>query len=125
MAPPDHDLLLSKRGAGAWYFAGVQQALQHSGVSWFYAWSGSPADQAIDVPPGIEFVPMIWGRSAAQDGSIKAAAKYSVLLGFNEPDRPDQANMRVEEALELWPHLMAAQLRLGSPAPAFTDGSDE
>jgi hypothetical protein len=40
----------------------------------------------------------------------------SVLLVFNEPDRPDQANMTVVEALNLWPQLMATLpfSRLGS-----------
>ncbi len=38
------------------------------------------------------------------------------LLGFNEPDRPDQANMKVEAALKGWPELMRTGLRLGSPS---------
>src|SRR5262249_35947653 len=42
----------------------------------------------------------------------------SVLLGFNEPDHPQQANMTVQQALELWPHLTATGMRVGSPATA-------
>ena len=37
------------------------------------------------------------------------------LLGFNEPDRPDQADMTVQRAIELWPHLMAMDIPLVSP----------
>lgn len=38
------------------------------------------------------------------------------MLGFNEPDGRDQANMSVERALDLWPELEAAGVMLGSPA---------
>lgn len=38
------------------------------------------------------------------------------LLGYNEPDRPDQANLSVAAALDQWPLLMGTGLRLGSPA---------
>lgn len=40
------------------------------------------------------------------------------LLGFNEPDKTDQAKMSVDEALQAWPALLATGLRLGSPAPS-------
>ena len=46
-------------------------------------------------------------------------ARPAYLLGFNEPDRPDQANMSVSKALELWPQLMAMDVPLVSPAPAL------
>ena len=35
---------------------------------------------------------------------------------------PEQANMTVEQALELWPKLMATGQRLGSPAVACGGG---
>lgn len=38
------------------------------------------------------------------------------LLGHNEPDKTDQANMTVSEVLSVWPNLLATGLRLGSPA---------
>ena len=43
------------------------------------------------------------------------------LLGHNEPDKTDQANMTVSEAISVWPSLVATGLRLG--APAVTDSS--
>jgi hypothetical protein len=42
------------------------------------------------------------------------------LLGYNEPDHPDQANLSVSEAIAGWPDLLATGLRVG--APAITDG---
>lgn len=114
----------SKKGVGAWFFTGVQEALAASGVSWFYVWDSSPACQAISIPSGMEFVPMIWGKDSIHEGTIEAAAGFEALLGFNEPDRPDQADMTVKEAIDLWPQLMAANVRLGSPAVANANGSD-
>ena len=43
---------------------------------------------------------------------------HRYLLGFNEPDLGDQANMPVEQALDLWPRLMGTGLILGSPSVA-------
>ncbi|MEX1117032.1 MAG: glycosyl hydrolase [Akkermansiaceae bacterium] len=42
------------------------------------------------------------------------------LLGYNEPDSPDQANMTVGTSISGWPDLLATGLRVGSPSP--TDG---
>ena len=38
------------------------------------------------------------------------------LLGFNEPDRPDQSNMTMEAMIAQWPSFMKSGLRIGSPA---------
>ena len=85
-----------------------------SGVSWTYNWHPAPSSA---MPAGVEFVPMIWGKRDIPE--IEAVEKKDgVLLGFNEPEREKQANMTVEEALELWPKLEATKMRLGSPAPA-------
>jgi hypothetical protein len=62
---------------------------------------------------------MIWGETFVEPKQLELAKKSgSVLLGFNEPDHPQQANMTVQEALELWPHLTATGMRVGSPATA-------
>jgi hypothetical protein len=50
-----------------------------------------------------------------QDWEAKGATH---LLGFNEPERPDQANMKVDEAISAWPILLETGLRLGAPAPS-------
>jgi autotransporter-associated beta strand protein len=42
------------------------------------------------------------------------------LLGYNEPDHADQANMSVGTSISAWPDLLATGLRVGSPCP--TDG---
>jgi hypothetical protein len=86
------------------------------GAAWFYNWGlDGPADAKV------EFVPMI--KSAGQVRpdvleALKGNPRLTHLLGFNEPEREDQGNTGVEEALNLWPQLMATGLRLGSPAPS-------
>ena len=98
----------AKKGAGTWNFTGVDQTLTNAGLSWYYTWG----PKGFAVPP--EFVPMIWGADDARQMAIDPGGDY--LLGFNEPDVADQANLTVDEALAWWPQLVATGRRLGSPA---------
>lgn len=107
-----------KKGVATWEFPHVPAALTDMGAAWFYNWS--PTDETMPAPPGVEFVPMIWGEDSVNDRTLATAAgKGEVLLGFNEPDLGEQADMSVERALELWPKLEATGMRLGSPAVAW------
>jgi hypothetical protein len=47
---------------------------------------------------------------------INSKQNVSHLLGFNEPDQTDQANMTLDQMLEQWPNMMKSGLRIGSPA---------
>lgn len=106
------------KGVSATPVDGVFEALADVGVSWYYGWSSSPG--GIATPDGVEFVPMIWGADAVNDEALAEAAREgNQLLGFNEPDLAEQANMSVEQALDLWPRLEATGLRLGAPAVAY------
>jgi hypothetical protein len=106
-----------KKGVGAWYADGVDRSLADARVSWYYTWKSGTA--GVKTPAGTEFVPMIWGPgNVTRDALDEARANGRVLLGFNEPDVVEQADMSVEQALDLWPQLMATGLRLGSPAPS-------
>ncbi|GAB3947099.1 sigma-70 family RNA polymerase sigma factor [Micromonospora vulcania] len=112
-----------RKGVGVWNFAGVNQALANSKAGWYYTWGTE--HPGVTTPRGVTFVPMI--RSAenvttAELARAKAAGPY--LLTFNEPDMPEQANMTVEQALDLWPRLMATGSTLGSPAVAW-GGADQ
>lgn len=78
---------------------------------WNYDW-GSSGNSSLDV----EFVPMRHNRWWAAYPNQKTNVTH--MLGFNEPDRPDQADMTVAQAIAQWPELMQSGLRLGSPAPA-------
>lgn len=90
----------------------IEQGLN---VRWKYNWN---LDQ--NSTTDLEYVPIRqtrWWPSLDQDWRMRGA---NTLLGFNEPDRPDQANLTVDEAIAAWPDLLRTGLRLG--APAVSDG---
>ncbi|QTN33433.1 glycoside hydrolase family protein [Akkermansiaceae bacterium] len=106
-------------------------------VGWHYNWTGKWQGKDIK---GVPFVPMIWGKTPWALAAIKevrvakSRGDSSPLLGFNEPDGKSQANMSVEESLDLWPQLEKTNRRLGSPVTvhadnewmqAFMKGADE
>jgi RNA polymerase sigma factor (sigma-70 family) len=108
-----------KKGVSTWNFDGAGKALTDVRAGWYYNWAAQP--DGIPTPPNVEFVPMIWGAKFTDPATLaRAKANGKVLLGFNEPDFPDQANMTPEQALDLWPELAATGLRLGSPAVAHS-----
>ncbi len=85
------------------------------GAAWCYNWTTSPKASDCNDP---YFVPMIWdGGNVA--GALKAIgdAGYTTVLGFNEPNKSDQANMTVESAIALWPTITSnPNIRVSSPA---------
>jgi hypothetical protein len=90
---------------------------------WFYSWNHQIPGA---LPPGTEFIPMIYryGGNAQVIADAAAAAKkagITELLGFNEPDKAKQGNMTLEETLDAWPLLMETGMRLGSPGCTHPD----
>ncbi|HEX9229634.1 MAG TPA: glycosyl hydrolase [Arthrobacter sp.] len=101
---------------GKRYDVGQLDALD---VNWFYNWGPSyPKGR-----PTQDFIPMIWGKESVRRKDLEEVQSElhvtgaAELLGFNEPDHPEQADMSVDTAVELWPALESSGLRLGSPAP--------
>ncbi|KAG7095795.1 hypothetical protein E1B28_006495 [Marasmius oreades] len=86
-----------------------------SQISWEYNW-GKPAPAGL--PAGIQHVPMQWDeRDIANLPSQIGSAR--VLLGFNEPERGDQAAISPGDAANLWKTQIMkvpASVRLGGPA---------
>lgn len=95
--------------------------LQGTKSDWYYTW-GATAPEPADQPA--EFIPMVWSRWSSSSTMLRELKKkgYGTILGFNEPDQYNQANLSVEEALRLWPILMESGMRLGSPACVHADG---
>jgi hypothetical protein len=88
---------------------------QYLNIRWLYNWS---LDR--NSPLNWEYVPIRqtrWWPGLGQDWKARGATH---LLGYNEPDRPDQANMPVADAISSWPDLLGTGLRVG--APAVSDG---
>lgn len=115
-----------KHGVGSeWYLWFNPAGLKRVAATWAYDWSWKlPAKVR-----GLEWVPMLWGARAVRPNIITALrhdrrshrARY--LLGFNEPDKRNEANLTPARAAALWPQLQKTGLALGSPAPAdWRDG---
>ena len=103
-----------KRGFGenTLYYVEDLKALM-PGNSWFYNWGNEPNAQLTDYvgsEKGIEYIPMAWNGNYDVN---KMKAYYAAhpndkyLLGFNEPNFPDQGNMLPSEAAEKWHELEA------------------
>jgi hypothetical protein len=80
-------------------------------LTWFYNWGTGPGniENALD-DYDIEFVPMAWNGSFNEENlrtyyTNHPEAKY--LLGFNEPNFLEQANMTPSNAAAQWPRLEA------------------
>ena len=118
---------ITKKGVGSsrYGYQGSKRLdkLTDLGVSWYYNWGITIPDQTVNM----EYVPMMWGANTATDSNFKKIQSgfeqgyYKNLLGFNEPDLPEQSNMTVEQAIALWPKLEQIGIRLGSPCPASSE----
>lgn len=74
--------------------------------SWYYTWGLNGIDGVVDIP----FIPMVWGKKNTNTSFT------DTVLVLNEPDRPDQSNVSVDDAVFLWTSIKAR--RKGSPATA-------
>lgn len=121
---PDPDPVEETVGKKGVAYTNISQRWSHRTsemkAHWMYSWGNILKEE---IPENVEFVPMIWGRTAAQNDEVinrlkdlKDQGKIKYLLGFNEPDGASQANMTVPEAIELWPRLEEIGVPLGSPA---------
>lgn len=101
----------SKKGKAGWSPAKINS-------TWYYDWN-------IGGGPSSDYEYAIIRQNAGWPSWTDINNKKNVnhLLGFNEPDRPDQANMTVDEAFNQWPEMMKSGLRIGSPAPASPHSS--
>lgn len=81
--------------------------------TWWYSWSAS-----WESTKNQQYVPIRQTSVWPGWDQINGKQHVSHLLGFNEPDRPDQANMSVQNALLMWPDFMKSGLRVGTPSPS-------
>ncbi len=79
----------------------------------YYSWSADKQTLA-----NSEYVPIKQNYGWPDFNQIESKENITHLLGFNEPDRPEQANATVERAISQWPQMMKSGLRLGTPAIA-------
>lgn len=77
-------------------------------VGWYYNW-----DDSTKLTTLVQFVPMTFSGRREPPKS-----KEEILLAFNEPDHPKQANLTPAAALEKWPALVAKSESIIAPALA-------
>lgn len=113
--------LAANDGVPIWQFGG--EWLGHrSQINWQYNWDSTTRQK----PDFAEFVPMLWGLQDYHTNRWFDNAWYWLnkggsghLLGFNEPDRGDQASMTPDQAVAGWKRYMepfAGHAQLGAPA---------
>jgi autotransporter-associated beta strand protein len=121
-------ILSSKRG-----FADVSanySNLQATGATWYYTWglgTGTPANfDALHYP-------MFWTVPSQTSINNTLAKQPAYILGFNEPERSDQANLSVASAIASWTTISnstnaynaanGTNIKLVSPAVSDTGGA--
>jgi len=123
VAPPVRPSRKKGLGLAAKKPAGWSDKVKALKPAWVYTWGGTKPE---GVPAETSFTPMVWGYWGQESPITKIGERakpdgFRELLGFNEPDGKDQANLSVEKALAAWPILMKTGLRLGSPACVHPD----
>lgn len=94
------------------------------GISWWYNWAAEPEYAIVTSYAGynVDFAPMAWNASGINGvkSFVSTDDKVKYLLGFNEPNFKDQANMTPSQAAAAWPLLQSIadqyQFKLVSPA---------
>lgn len=119
--------LSSKRGA-AYNEAHTVPPLSDSGkIGWAYDWNMWANG---DLPGNVEFVPMLWGSKMFGDWftAIQTALSSgsSYIMGFNEPDMPEQANMLPGDAASSYSqYITPLSGKAKLVTPAVTNGVGE
>ncbi len=119
-----------KRGVSYNFQVPDDANLLGKGISWFYNW-GPNITESVNTPTlanKIDFIPMAW------NGSFNAVAirafktlhpECEYLLGFNEPNLTDQANMTPTVAAQKWVAFaaLAKELNMKLISPAMNYGT--
>lgn len=100
---------------------------------WFYNWGPMPNEAYAACAETYDsgFVPQVWGKKNISEKEFWSNS-YAIL-GFNEPDNQEEADMTAAQAAALWPQIeqRASELgipRIGSPAtttPTVEDGNKQ
>ncbi|TYP99805.1 putative secreted protein (Por secretion system target) [Tenacibaculum adriaticum] len=98
-----------KRGVGYGYHSVMDIQIFSENISWWYNWAAEPdADiRSTYQNYNIDFASMAWSANGIQnvDNWVSQDSNVKYVLGFNEPNFMDQANMTPSEAANRWPAL--------------------
>lgn len=100
----------AKRGLAYGQHRPEDMAALSKGVSWYYNWYHQPESSVIDVYEdyGFDYVPMAWNGmfdKQAMREFLSAHPNVKYILGFNEPNFTDQANITPSQAAAAWPDI--------------------
>ncbi|KAI0025729.1 glycosyl hydrolase catalytic core-domain-containing protein [Xylariomycetidae sp. FL0641] len=121
-----------KRGA-AYNDASLVQAILDQGgdISWGYNWGYYSDELSTSIP----YYPMLWSpapeHSDGWDSAVTSAigAGTDVILSFNEPDNPGQANMSPSDAAAAHKQYLnpygSGSVRIASPAITSSESSGQ
>lgn len=108
---------VSKKGVALGADMSSTVKLSDMNCAWYYNWAPTQFNSVVDNFSEISVAPMIWGKDVMEQiPDITSKDKY--ILGFNEPDHPEQSNLTVDEAVELWKDITATGRRTVAPAVA-------
>lgn len=101
-------------------------------VKWWYNWAATPENAVKNnyADYGFDFVPMAWNGNFNETALREFLTNHpdvKYLLGFNEPNFAEQANLTPQQAADLWPTLEAIaddyNLKLVAPAVNYSPGN--
>lgn len=113
-----------KRGVAYGYHSAKDMEKASQNISWWYNWATQPelAIRSTYSKYDVDFTPMAWNSSGIS-GVSSWADKDSMIryiLGFNEPNFKEQANMTPKQSAAAWPSLQKIaqkhNLKIVSPA---------
>lgn len=108
---------VSKKGVAIGADMSSTVNLNDMNCSWYYNWAPIQYNSVVDNFGKIPVAPMIWGKDVMEQ-IPDITSKDSYILGFNEPDHPEQSNLSADEAVELWEAITATGRRTVAPAVA-------
>ncbi len=119
----------AKRGVAGNFQMDSDAALLGKGVCWDYNWSHNyPSGASGMYSNGISFYPMVWNAGLNKDNISRLKKDYPQtgwILGYNEPNLTDQANMVPSVAAKSWPELRSFSKEVGMSlmSPALNYGT--
>lgn len=120
----------TRRGVAFSFAQVLDLPLMSPYISWDYNWGNTPTEDAatwFDANE-MDYCPMCWNGNYNADkirAFVAAHPKTKYLLGFNEPNLTDQANMTPAQAAALWTPVVALAKELGLKlvSPAMNYGT--
>ena len=100
-----------KRGVSYGYHSAYDMQKYSENISWWYNWATEP-DSAIKTTYqnyNVDFAPMAWNSSGISNVNnwVNTDPNVKYILGFNEPNFKEQANMTPSQAAAAWPSFQA------------------